>query len=348
MGDRSWPQILSTLMAGQELAAADTDWALQEIMAGEAADSQLAAFAVLLRAKGETPSELTGLVTAMLANTSRIKLDFDCADVVGTGGDGAHTVNISTMASIVVAGGGVRVVKHGNRAASSKCGSADLLEELGVPLPLGPEEVTRCVTEAGIGFCFAARFHPGMRHAAAPRRDLGVPTAFNFLGPLTNPAQPRAGAIGCADERMAPIMARVLADRGASALVVRGRDGLDELTLAAPTRVWLVANGSVTETEVDAETLGLPRAPVSALRGGDATYNAEAARQVFAGQPGPVRDAVVLNAAAAFASFEGLTTDISADLDGAMRRGIDKAVQSLDSGAAAETLANWITVASAL
>lgn len=348
MGDRSWPQILSTLMAGQELAAADTDWAMHEIMAGQATDTQLAAFAVLLRAKGETPGELSGLVTAMLANTSRIDFDFDCADIVGTGGDGAHTVNISTMASIVVAGGGVRVVKHGNRAASSKCGSADLLEALGVPLSLGPDEVKRCVTEAGIGFCFAARFHPGMRHAAAPRRDIGVPTAFNFLGPLTNPAQPRAGAIGCADERMAPIMARVLADRGASALVVRGRDGLDELTLAAPTRVWLVGGGRVTETEVDAETLGLPRAPVEALRGGDATVNAEAARQVFAGRPGPVRDAVVLNAAAAFAAVEGLSTDLTADLDGAMRRGIDKAAEALDSGAAAETLATWISVAAKL
>jgi anthranilate phosphoribosyltransferase len=348
MTDRSWPQILATLLDGRELSAADTDWVMSEVMTGEATHAQLAAFAVLLRAKGETAGEMAGLVTAMLANAQRLDLAMDCADIVGTGGDGSHTVNISTMASLVVAGGEVPVVKHGNRAASSKCGSADLLEALGVPLNLGAEAVARCVFETGIGFCFAARFHPGMRHAAIPRREMGIPTAFNFLGPLTNPAQPRAGAIGCADIRMAPVMARVLADRGASALVVRGEDGLDELTTGAATRVWLVGSGRVSETIVDAADLGLQRSPISALRGGDAAFNAEVARDVLAGKTGPVRDAVMLNAAAAFAAFEGLSKDISTDLPAAMRRGLDRAATAIDSGAAAAVLSNWVSLAGSL
>ena len=345
MGARDWPQILSMLLKGQELSVADTDWAMSEIMTGEATPAQLAAFAVLLRAKGETADEMAGLVAAMLAATHRLDLPVDCADIVGTGGDGSNSVNISTMSALVVAGAGVPVVKHGNRAASSKCGSADLLEALGVPLNLDPEAVQRCVTEVGIGFCFAARFHSGLRHAAAPRREMGVPTAFNFLGPLTNPAQPRAGAIGCADVRMAPVMAQVLADRGGSALVVRGDDGLDELTLSTSSRVWLVADGSVTATTVDAVELGLGRAPQSALRGGDAAFNAEVARELLAGKPGPVRDAVLLNAAAALAAFDGLTGNIADDLPGALRRGIDTAADAIDSGAAARILQEWVAVA---
>ncbi|GAA4898971.1 anthranilate phosphoribosyltransferase [Stackebrandtia albiflava] len=340
-----WSTILSTLLERRPLAAAQADWAMNEIMAGEATPAQLAAFAVLLRAKGETADEMTGLVAAMLGNTERLDLPMDCADIVGTGGDRSHTVNISTMASLVVAGGGVPVVKHGNRAASSRCGSADLLEALGVPLNLGPEKVARCVTDAGIGFCFAGRFHPGMRHASGPRRELGVPTAFNFLGPLSNPAQPRAGAIGCADVAMAPVMARVLADRGVSALVVRGEDGLDELTTGAATRVWLVNGGRVVETVIDAVDLGIARSPLSALRGDDAGYNAEVARDLLAGKPGPVRDAVLLNAAAGFAAFEGLEADITEDLPGAMRRGLDRAADAVDSRAAADTLTRWVGVA---
>jgi len=344
---KQWPTILSALMEGRPLTSSDTDWVMTEVMAGEATPAQLAAFAVLLRAKGETPQEMAGLVAAMLAHTERLELPQDCADIVGTGGDRSHTVNISTMASLVVAGGGVPVVKHGNRAASSRCGSADLLEALGVPLNLGPKGVSRCVTEAGIGFCFAARFHPGMRHAAAPRRELGIPTAFNFLGPLTNPAQPRVGAIGCADPAMAPVMADVLAQRGASALVVRGEDGLDELTTGDLTRVWIVNRGTVTETLIDAVDLGVPRSPLSALRGDDATFNAEVARALLAGRSDPVRDAVMLNAAAGFAAFEGLHNDISGDLAGALRRGLDRAADSIDSGAAAETLTRWVSTANA-
>jgi anthranilate phosphoribosyltransferase len=308
---------------------------------------QIAGFATALRAKGETPAELAGLVAAMLRHATPVELPeevrADAVDVVGTGGDRAHTVNISTMAAIVVAGAGVRVVKHGNRAASSACGTADLLEHLGIPLDLGPEGVARSVAEAGIGFCFAARFHPGMRHAAVPRRELGVPTAFNFLGPLTNPARPRAGAVGCFDARMAPVMAAVYAERGDTVLVVRGEDGLDELSTAAPTRVWLAAGGTVTETVVDTVDLGLPRSAVGDLRGGDAAFNADVARRVLAGEPGPVRDAVLVNAAAALAAHAGLR----GDLREALRAGIERAAAAVDSGAAAAALDRWVRVAAA-
>lgn len=345
MVDRAWPQVLRTLLNRQELSADEARWAMNEIMSGEATPAQVAAFAVLLRAKGESAPEVDGLVSAMLTHTEKVPVEADCADIVGTGGDNAHTVNISTMASLVVAGGGVPVVKHGNRAASSKCGSADLLEELGIPLDLSSEAVVRCVTEAGIGFCFAARFHPGMRHAAKPRREMGIPTAFNFLGPLSNPAQPRATAVGCADATIAPVMAEVLAKRGASALVVRGEDGIDELSIAAPTRIWLVASGTVTETVIDAAELGIARAPLESLRGGDAKYNARVAREVLAGAHGPARDSVVLNAAAAFAAHEGLRQDISDGVTQALARGIARANETLDSGAAAQALDAWRTVA---
>ncbi len=279
MGDRTWPHLLTALLRGEELSTADTAWAMGEIMSGSAAPAQIAGFAVALRAKGETPAEVTGLVEAMLSRAVPVELPekvrAEALDVVGTGGDLAHTVNISTMTALVVAGAGVRVVKHGNRAASSSCGTADLLEFLGIPLDLGPEQVARCVAEAGIGFCFAARFHPGMRHAGPVRRELGVPTAFNFLGPLTNPGRPRSGAVGCFDATMAPVMAAVFAARGDSVLVMRGEDGLDEFTTAAATRFWIAQNGAVRETVVDAVDLGVPRATLAELRGGDAAHNAE-------------------------------------------------------------------------
>ncbi|WP_018216450.1 anthranilate phosphoribosyltransferase [Salinispora vitiensis] len=345
MGERTWPHLLAALLRGDELSTADTAWAMGEIMSGSAGPAQIAGFAVALRAKGETPAELSGLVEAMLTHAVRVDLPAElratAVDVVGTGGDLAHTVNISTMASLVVAGAGVRVVKHGNRAASSSCGTADVLEFLGLPLDLGPEAVATCVAEAGIGFCFAARFHPGMRHAGPVRRELGVPTAFNFLGPLTNPARPRAGAVGCFDARMAPVMAAVFAARGDSALVLRGEDGLDEFTTAAPTRVWAAQNGTVSETVLDATDLGIPRATLADLRGGDIAYNADAVRRLLAGETGPVRDAVLVNAAAALATQGPLNTDLTE----ALRAGLLRAADSIDSGAAAQTLDRWIEVA---
>ncbi|MBB5825159.1 anthranilate phosphoribosyltransferase [Micromonospora carbonacea] len=345
MGERNWPHLLGALLRGEELTTADTAWAMGEIMSGSAAPAQIAGFAVALRAKGETPAEVAGLVEAMLGEAVPVELPEElrssALDVVGTGGDLAHTVNISTMAALVVAGAGVRVVKHGNRAASSSCGTADLLEFLGVPLDLTPEGVARCVTEAGIGFCFAGRFHPGMRHAGPVRRELGVPTFFNFLGPLTNPARPRAGAVGCFDPRMAPVMAAVFAARGDSVLVLRGEDGLDEFTTAAPTRVWAAQGGTVREALLDSADLGVPRVTLADLRGGDAAYNAGVARRLLAGEAGPVRDAVLVNAAAALATQGPL----GGDLTEALRAGMARAAASIDSGAAAAVLDRWVEVA---
>ena len=339
----AWSTLLHTLLGGQTLTAEETAWAMGEIMSGEATPAQVAGFAVALRAKGETADEVAGLVDAMLARATPIDVPGDAVDVVGTGADRANTVNISTMAAMVVAAAGVRVVKHGNRAATSACGSADLLEELGIPVDLDVPAVERCVAEVGIGFCFAAKFHPGMRHAAVPRRELGVPTVFNFLGPLTNPARPRAAAVGCADPRMAPVMAGVLAARGTSALVFRGEDGLDEFTTTAPTRVWVVHDGAVTERVVDSVDLGMPRSVPGDLRGGDAAYNAGVARALLAGEHGPVRDAVLLNAGAALATYDGLGGSLPDAIAGGMRR----AAAAIDSGAAADVLDRWVSVSQA-
>jgi anthranilate phosphoribosyltransferase len=347
MGARTWPNLTSALLRGEELAGADTAWAMGEIMAGNATPVQVAGFAIALRAKGETPAELAGLVEAMLASATLVELPeehrTDAVDVVGTGGDRANTVNISTMAAIVTAASGVRVVKHGNRSASSTTGTADLLEHFGLPLDLGPRGVARTVAEAGMGFCFAARYHPGMRHASVTRRELGVPTFFNMLGPLTNPARPTAAAVGCFDLRMAPVMAEVFALRGDSAIVMRGEDGLDEFTTAAPTRLWLVREGKVDEIVLDATELGLPRSQPADLRGGEVAFNADVARRVFAGEPGPVRDAVLVNVAAALtahARFPG-------DFVETMRAGIARAAETIDSGAATEQLSRWVAAAQA-
>jgi anthranilate phosphoribosyltransferase len=337
---RTWPVVLGALMRGDDLSADDTAWAMGEMMAGGATPVQLAAFAVLLRAKGETPDELGGLVATMLAHAAPVDVPGPALDVVGTGGDRAQTVNISTMSALVAAGTGARVVKHGNRAASSRSGAADLLEALGVAIDLTGPGVARCVEEAGIGFCFAPVFHPGMRHAAVPRREVGVPTVFNFLGPLTNPARPRAAAIGCADPRMAPVMAAVLAARGDTALVFRGDDGLDELTTTTTSRVWVVRDGGVREESLDPAAFGLPAADRDALRGADAAHNAKVARSVLAGDRGPVRDAVLLNAGAAVAAYDGL----HGPLTDAVGEGIRRAAAAIDSGAAADVLDRWVTV----
>jgi anthranilate phosphoribosyltransferase len=347
MGARTWPNLTSALLRGEELATADTAWAMGEIMSGNATPVQIAGFAVALRAKGETPAELAGLVEAMIANATLVRLPEEtrtqAVDVVGTGGDRANTVNISTLAAIVTASAGVPVVKHGNRSASSTTGSADLLEHFGLPLDLGPAGVARSVAEAGIGFCFAARYHPGMRHAAVTRRELGVPTFFNVLGPLTNPARPTSAMVGCFDPRMAPVMAEVFARRGDSALVVRGEDGLDEMTTAAPTRVWVARDGKVEESVLDAVDLGLPRSAAGDLRGGDAVFNGATARRMFAGEPGPVRDAVLLNAAAAFAAQAGFPGPLAESL----RAGIARAAETVDSGAATAQLDRWVAAAQA-
>jgi anthranilate phosphoribosyltransferase len=336
----TWRGVLGQLLHGRSLEAADTAWAMGEIMSGEATPAQLAAFAVLLHAKGETAAELSGLARTMLDRAPAVEVDRHCVDIVGTGGDGAHTVNLSTMAALVVAGSGRTVVKHGNRAASSRCGTADVLEELGVAIELPAEGVRRCVERAGIGFCFAPVFHSGLRFAGGPRRELGVPTAFNVLGPLTNPARPTAAAIGCPDVSMAPIMAQVLAERGDSALVFRGDDGLDELTTVTGSHAWIAHAGTVREARVDPRALGLPVPPEGALTGGEAPFNAQVVRDVLGGVTGPIRDAVLLNAAAGIAAFDRDLEDVEAGL----ARGLIDAARAVDTGAAAALLQRWVEV----
>lgn len=316
---------------------------MAEVMAGNASSAQIAAFAVALRAKGETAAEMSGLAEAMLAAAHRIDVPGPAVDVVGTGGDRSHSVNISTMAALVVAGTGHRVVKHGNRAASSACGTADVLEELGVVLGLPPEQVQQVGIDVGITFCFAQVFHPAMRHAAGPRREIGIPTSFNFLGPLTNPAQPVAQAIGCADLTMAPVMAEVFAIRGASALVFRGDDGLDELTVSTTSSVWRVHDGQVAPTTLDPTRLGVHKAPLESLRGGDPAFNAGVVRAVLAGdERGPIRDAVLLNAAGALAALDASGGAPSGSLEDTMAAGLERAAAAIDTGQAAGLLERWV------
>ena len=338
----TWPTLLSDLIAGRDLDRATAEWAMAQIMSGEASPAQVAGFLIGLRAKGESIEEMRGLAEQMLAHANRIEVPGPSLDIVGTGGDRAHTVNISTMAAMVVAAAGVRLVKHGNRAASSSSGSADVLEALGVDLSLTPERVVEVAHEAGITFCFAQTFHPSFRHTAVPRRDLGIGTAFNFLGPLTNPAQPTYAAVGCADARMAPLLAGVFADRGKDAAVFRGDDGLDEITVSTTTHVWWVRGGTVTERSVDPTRLGLALHPIEDLRGGDAAYNAGVVRDTFAGATGAVRDAVLLNAGIALALTRPDSGSSELDFDGDLRAGMDLAAQAIDNGAATALLERWV------
>ncbi|WP_448060983.1 anthranilate phosphoribosyltransferase [Cellulomonas hominis] len=338
----TWSDLLTALVAGQDLSEAQTAWAMGEIMTGEASPVQVAGFLVALRAKGETVAELTALADTMLAHAQRFEAPGRCVDIVGTGGDRAHTVNISTMAALVIAGAGLRVVKHGNRAASSSSGSADVLEALGIRLDHTPDRVAALAQEVGITFCFAGMFHPSMRHAAVARRDLGIATAFNFLGPLTNPAQPAAAAIGVADLRMAGLMAGVLGTRGTDALVFRGEDGLDELAPTGPSRVWEVRGGQVIEQRVDAVAdLGLTPVTIADLRGADAVHNAGVVLAVLAGEPVPARETVLLNAAAALVADGTLPGTGEGTLVERLRAGLGHAARSVDDGGAADVLARW-------
>jgi anthranilate phosphoribosyltransferase len=327
-----WPGVLGTLAARRDLTSEQARAAMAEILDGAATPAQIAGFIVALRMKGETVDELGGLVDAMLAAAERVTLapDEPVVDIVGTGGDRAHTINVSTLSALVVAGAGGRVCKHGNRAASSATGSADLLEALGVRIDCGPEEVARCVAEAGIGFCFAPRFHPAMRHAGPPRRELGIATAFNFLGPLANPAGVRRLMIGVADPSMAERMVGVLAARGSErVLVVHGDDGLDELTVSTTSAVVELRDGEVREYPVDPKELGITSAPTEALVGGDPATNAELARRVLAGDAGPHRDVVCLNAAAGLI-VAGMVDDLAV--------GLEAAQAAIDGGGAAAAL----------
>jgi anthranilate phosphoribosyltransferase len=341
---RTWRRILGALTTHADLSSADTGWVMDEIMSDNATAAQIAAFGVALKMKGPTPAELEGLAHSMLSHAFLVETDRDAVDVVGTGGDGADTVNISTMAAIVVAASGIRVVKHGNRAASSKSGTTDVLEALGVRVTLGPAGVASSVEQVGIGFCFAPIHHPALRFSGPARKEIGIPTIFNVLGPLTNPGRPRAGLIGCAFENLVPVVAGVFARRGSSALVVRGDDGLDEITLSTTTTVHVVSDGTVTVDTIDPVDYGIARAPIEALRGGDAEFNAAVAHRVFAGERGPVRDAVLLNAAAAMAAYRG----VSGNLHEQIEIGLATAATVVDNGSAARLLADWARCTTAL
>ena len=342
----TWPEILGKLLDQNALDRSEADWALSQIMSGEASEAQVGAFMMALRAKGETVEELSGLVDVMLRNAVILDTGNQAVDIVGTGGDMVGTVNISSMAAILTAAAGVPVMKHGSRSASGKTGSSEMLEVLGVRLDLSPERVADVFREVGITFFFAPVFHPAMRYVAPIRRQLGIPTTFNFLGPLANPAQPIATSLGVANAAIAPLMAEEMAARGRSALVFRGSDGLDELTTTGISDIWQVSGGEVRKTQLNPADLGLAKANLADLVGGDAQHNAQVAKSLFEGAySGPVADIVRLNAAAGIVAFE-LASDPS-KIDEPLIERFDGALQTvtdaLQSGQAAQKLSSWMS-----
>ena len=335
----SWPELTSRVISGSDLTSAETAWAMDQVMGGGTSPVVLAGFLTALATKGESVEELAGLADSMLAHAQTVDAPRDSLDIVGTGGDRARTVNISTMAAIAIAGAGVTVVKHGNRASSSDSGSADLLEALGVDLTLDRDAVGRAATDVGITFLFANLFHPSMRYAAPTRRELGIATSFNLLGPLTNPARPRASAVGVSSARHAPLVAGVFAGRGASALVFRGQTGLDELTTVAPNDVWEVRDGAITHQVIDATNFNIPRATLDDLRGADPAYNAEVAQRVFDGEEGIIFDTVMLNAAAGLVAA---ADDAEGSLAERLSAACERVSDSVRAGDARRVLERWI------
>ncbi|HVM34961.1 MAG TPA: anthranilate phosphoribosyltransferase [Actinomycetota bacterium] len=337
--DLSWPNVLTTLLAKRPLDEGVAAAAMRDIMEGVATPAQVGAFVVALRAKGETVDEIAGLVRTMRAYSARVPVAGPLLDTCGTGGDRSGTFNVSTAAALVCAAAGARVAKHGNRAASSRCGSADVLEALGVVIDLPPEGVASCIEEAGIGFCFAPIFHPAMRHAAVPRRELGIPTVFNFLGPLTNPAGATRQAVGASDLPMLEKMVEVLARLGSERVIgFHGHGGIDELSTSGPSTVVELKDGNIDRWTIGPEDLGFDVVPLEELRGGSAGENAHLIRSLFDGEAGPRRDVVLLNAAA------GL---LAAGVVSGMEQGVGRAADALDSGAAAATLDRMITASAA-
>ena len=341
----TWSSYVARLESGLDLEADEISSVMETILLGHADIAEVKLFLVALKNKGETAEEVSALVNQMYLHSAPITITERAVDTVGTGGDGAHTINISTTAAIIAASAGARVVKHGNRAASSKSGSGDLLEALGVAITLDGKGVAQTVKELGIGFCFAPIFHPAMRFAAPARKELGIPTVFNILGPLANPARPQAAAIGVADDRMHLVMAQVLATRGVDGFVFRGDDGLDEITLSSTTSILSIGNGEIRSDLIEPADFGILRAPVSELVGGDATENARITRAIFAGEKGAPRDAVLLNAAAAIAAFEG---EQELSVHERLSRGLARATHAIDSGATAALLEKWITLSQSL
>ena len=333
-----WKQTLTKLNTGLDLEIDEIQSVMRQILQGDAEIENIKSFLLALKAKGETAEEVSALVAEMYRHSAPISITERAVDTVGTGGDGAHTINISTTAAIIAAAAGARVVKHGNRAVSSRSGASDFLEALGVVPGLDGKGVERTVRELGIGFCFAPIFHPAMRFAAPARKELGVPTVFNILGPLANPAQPKAAAIGVANERMHLVMAQVLAAKGCDGFVFRGDDGLDEITLATTTSVLIIGEGEIKSDRIDAKDFGIANAPLEAIVGGDAADNAEISRAIFKGERGAPRDAVLLNAAAAIAAFEG---NFNQDIRTRLSEGLVQASAAVDSGAATNLLNRW-------
>ena len=333
-----WVKTLAKLSAGLDLETDEIQSVMREILQGDADIENIKSFLLALKAKGETAEEVSALVSEMYRHSAPISITERAVDTVGTGGDGAHTINISTTAAIIAAAAGARVVKHGNRAVSSRSGASDFLEALGVVPGLDGKGVERTVRELGLGFCFAPIFHPAMRFAAPARKELGVPTVFNILGPLANPAKPKAAAIGVANERMHLVMAQVLAAKGCDGFVFRGDDGLDEITLATTTSVLIIGEGEIKSDRIDAKDFGIDNAPLEAIVGGDAAENAEISRAIFKGERGAPRDAVLLNAAAAIAAFEG---NFNQDIRTRLSDGLARATAAVDSGAATDLLNRW-------
>ena len=333
-----WKQTLTKLNTGLDLETNEIQSVMRQILQGDAEIENIKSFLLALKAKGETAEEVSALVAEMYRHSAPISITERAVDTVGTGGDGAHTINISTTAAIIAAAAGARVVKHGNRAVSSRSGASDFLEALGVVPGLDGRGVERTVRELGIGFCFAPIFHPAMRFAAPARKELGVPTVFNILGPLANPAQPKAAAIGVANERMHLVMAQVLAAKGCDGFVFRGDDGLDEITLATTTSILIIGEGEIKSDRIDAKDFGIANAPLEAIVGGDAADNAEISRAIFKGERGAPRDAVLLNAAAAIAAFEG---NFNQDIRTRLSDGLVRASAAVDSGAATDLLNRW-------
>ena len=330
---------IDIVVSGDDLSMDDAASVMRQIMLGEATQAQLGSFLTALRLKGESTEEIAGMATVMREFALRVNVDGMLVDSVGTGGDGLNTFNISTAAAFVAAGAGLKVAKHGNRAASSTCGSADLLEELGVQIELSPEGVERCIRESGIGFMFAQAFHPSMRHAGPVRREIGIRTVFNILGPLTNPAGAQSMLVGVAYPELSEQMAAVLnlLDTHHS-MIVHGDGGLDEMTLSGDTSVWEVAGGKVSNWTLSVADTGLPVTPIEAVRGGDKAANAKTMRELLDGAGGPVRDYVLLNSAGVL---------LVGDLVTNIRDGVQLAARTIDSGAAKDRMESMIEVSQA-
>jgi anthranilate phosphoribosyltransferase len=345
MSELKWQEFLGELDSGHDLSVESIQWCMNEILTGNASDDLIKRFLLSLKAKGETPQEIGALVSQMYRYSSPISITERAVDTVGTGGDGANTINISTTAAIITAAAGVKVIKHGNRAATSKSGSADLLESLGIKINLQGKGVEETFAQLGIGFCFAPVFHPAMRFAANARKDLGTPTVFNILGPLANPAAPKAAAIGVSNEKMMPVMAKVLLEKGVDGFVFRGDDGIDEITLASTTTISTLSNQNISTGKIDPEDFQIPRSPISDLEGGDSSHNAGITMQIFEGKFGPHRDAVLLNAAAAIAAYEG-RSDLG--LNERIETALLRAAEAVDSGAAKKLVQQWAILSNQL